>query len=98
MFPEYKSHTYELIKQYKELFPEDFKKSYPFQLGGYLVVRNDNAIWGSPDQIAYYLFTKREDAEATKRTIDSDGSWTVKQFGLSELNMNDWATSQDLGE
>lgn len=91
--------AYDVVKEYKKLFPEDFMKSYPFQLGGYLLYRKaDGAYWGSSDKIAYFLFGRREDAEAVLRMIDYDGGWEVKQYGLSELDSEKWKTSQDLGE
>ena len=70
---------------------EDLKPKEKLQLtlGGYVVRRTtDGAIWGSPDGIAYYLFTKKEDAEATKRTVDSDGTWEIIYLGCLWLDRN----------
>ena len=78
----YEDKIFNLINEYKKIFPEDFKKSYPFQLGGYVLKRKDGFIWGDPTGSAYYLFCTKIEAEATLRAIDADDSWEIKHYGL----------------
>ena len=90
MFPQYNpSRVFDEIERAYKLFGEEPKGKLQFTLGGYAVRRTtDGAIWGSSDGIAYYLFTKKEDAEAAKRTIDSNGTWEIIYLGCLWLDRN----------
>lgn len=96
LFPE-RTPIFDLVRQYKELFPEDFKKSYPFKTGGYLLFNERiGGFWGTSEQNAYYLFVNRKEAEVVQRAIDFDGSWEIMEVGIVKLDSDRWKTSGDL--
>ena len=79
MFPQYDSaHIFDNIERYMKLFGKsEPKEKLRLCLGGYALHRaSDGAFWSS-DSLSYSLFINKKDAEATKNTIDYDGSWEI---------------------
>jgi len=89
MFPKYEpaAVTDKILELYK--INKNPPEKIQLVLGGYVVRRTtDGAIWGTSSGDAYYLFPNKEAAEATKRAVDSDGSWEIIYLGCLWLDKN----------